>query len=399
MPVYEGIGLISEKHAVVLDLGAAYTKAGFAGETGPRCIIPSRVVDPKTKKIVNIMDYTSADHLYCLLTEFIYRLYFKYLLVNPKDRRVVITESIFSPTVFRETLAKVLFMHYEVSSVLFTPSALMALHTLGIPSALVMDFGYVETTVTPVFEGVVMVNVAEDHIVGGELLHNRLRSLLIEHSTVKMGGNVEAGAETVLDALTDEVIEDIKVRICFVTPLDRARQLAAAAAAAVESKAPTPPPSVDYPLKGFSILHIPGTVRELVSETLFERDGEEKSLATLVLNSIIKCPTDMRKCLAENIVVMGGSAMIPGFKHRLLAEIRSLLNEPYYKNRTAIKTFKFHSPPAKENYIAWLGAAIFSATDAIVIRSVTKEQYVQRGGLPDWSNHSFSNGSNDGKSI
>ena len=31
MPMYEGIGLISEKHAVVLDIGAAYTKVGYAG--------------------------------------------------------------------------------------------------------------------------------------------------------------------------------------------------------------------------------------------------------------------------------------------------------------------------------------------------------------------------------
>lgn len=68
-----------------------------------------------------------------------------------------------------------------------------------------------------------------------------------------------------------------------------------------------------------------------------------------------QCPVDMRKCLAENIVVMGGSAMIPGFMHRLLSEIKNLLKEPKYKNKTALKTFKYHKPPAKENYVAWLG--------------------------------------------
>ena len=36
MPLYEGIGLISEKHAVVLDIGAALTKCGYAGEMAPR---------------------------------------------------------------------------------------------------------------------------------------------------------------------------------------------------------------------------------------------------------------------------------------------------------------------------------------------------------------------------
>jgi actin-related protein 10 len=37
MPHYEGIGLISEKHAVVLDIGTAFTKCGYAGEMVPRC--------------------------------------------------------------------------------------------------------------------------------------------------------------------------------------------------------------------------------------------------------------------------------------------------------------------------------------------------------------------------
>jgi len=42
-------------------------------------------------------------------------LYFKYLAVNPKDRRVVIIESIFSSNLFRQTLADVLFRHLDVS--------------------------------------------------------------------------------------------------------------------------------------------------------------------------------------------------------------------------------------------------------------------------------------------
>ena len=40
--------------------------------------------------------------------------FFRHLLVNPKERRVVIVESLLLPTVFRNTIAKVLFQHYEV---------------------------------------------------------------------------------------------------------------------------------------------------------------------------------------------------------------------------------------------------------------------------------------------
>ena len=63
----------------------------------------------------------------------------------------------------------------------------------------------------------------------------------------------------------------------------------------------------------------------------------------------------MRKPLAENILVIGGTAMAPGFKARLLDELKHLVQQPKYESRLAVKIFKFHKPPAKENYVAWLG--------------------------------------------
>ena len=83
MPLYEGIGLISEKHAVVLDIGSATTKCGYAGEVSPRCIIPSKVGHTW------IYSVTDKEKLHALLVDFVHHLYFKWLLVNPKDRRVV----------------------------------------------------------------------------------------------------------------------------------------------------------------------------------------------------------------------------------------------------------------------------------------------------------------------
>lgn len=39
---------------------------------------------------------------------------FRYALVAPKDKKVIIVESLISPTKFKEVLAKVLFITYEV---------------------------------------------------------------------------------------------------------------------------------------------------------------------------------------------------------------------------------------------------------------------------------------------
>ena len=45
--------------------------------------------------------------LYSALTDFIHQLYFNWLLVNPKDRRVLVIENVLGPSLFRDTLAKV----------------------------------------------------------------------------------------------------------------------------------------------------------------------------------------------------------------------------------------------------------------------------------------------------
>ena len=50
-------------------------------------------------------------------------------------------ESILTPTEFKETLALVVFDHFDVPSLCFAPSHLLAIYTVGIDTALVIDAG------------------------------------------------------------------------------------------------------------------------------------------------------------------------------------------------------------------------------------------------------------------
>ena len=61
-----------------------------------------------------LMEIKQEDQLFDALKEFVEGLYFKYLAVNPRDRKVLIVESILSAQHFRSILAKVLFKHFEV---------------------------------------------------------------------------------------------------------------------------------------------------------------------------------------------------------------------------------------------------------------------------------------------
>jgi len=79
--------------------------------------------------------------------------------------------------------------------------------------------------------------------------------------------------------LSENIVEDIKVRTCFVTTLERSAKLGT-------ENALTPSPDVTYP--GIKRIVIPGEIREKAFEVLWERDNDNLSLSTMILDAIVK---------------------------------------------------------------------------------------------------------------
>lgn len=101
-------------------------------------------------------------------------------------------------------------------------------------------------------------------------------------------------------------------------------------------------------------MKISGKVRELAFELFFEEDNDYLSIPSMILDAILKVNRDLRRTLAENIVLIGGMAMVPGLKARLKEELYKRLKENRFSELN-INTFKFRTGPCKENYTAWLG--------------------------------------------
>ncbi|XP_060030896.1 actin-related protein 10 isoform X2 [Erinaceus europaeus] len=320
MPLYEGLGSGGEKTAVVIDLGEAFTKCGFAGETGPRCIIPSVIKRAGVSKPIKVVQYNiNTEELYSYLKEFIHILYFRHLLVNPRDRRVVVIESVLCPSHFRETLTRVLFKYFEVPSVLLAPSHLMALLTLGINSAMVLDCGYRESLVLPIYEGIPVLNCWGALPLGGKALHKELETQLLEQCTVDTSAAKEQNLPSVMGSIPEGILEDIKVRTCFVSDLKRGLNIQAAKFNIDgNTERPSPPPNVDYPLDGEKILHVLGSIRDSVVEILFEQDNEEKSVATLILDSLLQelflehCKTYLGAVQSQRNIIIRQAAYLIG---------------------------------------------------------------------------------------
>jgi len=306
------------------------------------------------------------------------------MAVNPKDRKVIIVESILTPTKFRTALVKVLFNYFEVPAIAFVPNHLMSLMTLICHTALVVDVGYSECSVTPVVEGITMVDSIAFSSLGGKAIHQRIRDDLIKYNgTISQNGSPFVFNKSALEDLSEETIEDMKVRTCFIPSFSRGQQLIQSL---IDDTQPENKPNdVKYPMEGERALKIPGIIREASAQVIFEPKGNEATISSLILDVIQKSPVDVRKTLASNIVLTGGTVMMTGFKRRLKQELENLCR--IRKLTPEMSCFKFHSLPCPANYSSWLGGAIFGSTEAAASRMITKKQIETVKGvlISDWN--------------
>lgn len=387
---------LNEKNIVVIEFGRHYTRCGFAGEPAPRAIIKTCLPDPISRENIFMHDITDPKELTARLGAFVERLYFNYLAVSPEEKKVIVVESVFCKSIFRNTLTKIFFDRFNVPSLLFVPDHLMALATLGRSTGLVVDIGAVEAISIATVDGVTLLDGAQFASLGARTLDRVINDELIRHPTPP-------------DIITPEMVEDIRVRACFVAPFERGLKMTKdkaeiqtrAIRSARERNEIIPieeesfflaepdqhsPISVSYPHGGQNIIEVPGNLREGVCEIFFEIFGHEHSLTTMIVETILMAPIDCRRSLAENVLVIGGMANLPGLEHRLSEELKHIDKYQRFKRKIP-DNFLFHKPLCPRNYVSWLGASMFCTPSSMELRATSRDQYVRNGkkNPRDWS--------------
>jgi len=132
-----GLGITSEKAAVVVEFGSRYTRVGFrylgylfsstifyvnlSGETGPRaiCRTPAN------------LRRASVDEI----GEFLLWLYHIHLQISPRERRLLVVEEINEPREFRERLVEAALKRIALPGLVFLPRPVAAITTTGILSS------------------------------------------------------------------------------------------------------------------------------------------------------------------------------------------------------------------------------------------------------------------------
>ncbi|CAM9505612.1 unnamed protein product [Ectocarpus sp. 13 AM-2016] len=370
-----------KKHPVVIDLGSAFIRCGFAGEPQPIHVVPSPIGGGGDGRGSARTEQEWVE----VLTGVLQRLYTESLQCRPRERKVVVCESMVSPRPLREAVAYVLFSYLQVPSLHMCAGPAPALFCTGADTGMVLDIGRSEAHVVAVYRGATLTSSYAGVPLGCRAVQERVRELLVEEEEQAAGDG--GGARP----LTSRELEDVAVRACLVP------------VGGVPSPDQVSP--MELMFAGQRRVVVSGTTRTTAAEqALFEGDEEGRSLATLVLDCLKRCPRDCRRALVQNVLVAGGGALLPGLPARLAQEIKALAtaaaapplgnSEGYSWARAAVcgdpGGLCVVRVPVPRDHLVWTGASIIASLGGIADRSLTCEQYLARRGegggrlLPDW---------------
>ncbi|GAA5965451.1 hypothetical protein JCM3765_002387 [Sporobolomyces pararoseus] len=239
--------LYGTEDRVVLDLGSRVWKIGFSGEPAPRCCVGVEKLLAREK--YSLQQYTNArgsrsindeepTEIWGLekgevgkeeweireerLKRGLRQVWFDHLMTDPKTRKVLVVENPLLSTQVKDMIARVLFDNLQVPSINYASAPLLSLLTAGSVTGLVVDIGHLETTVLPIFHARPLFSKIISTPLAGARLNSRLRSLLLAHGsyapppTSLNSMTIPQSTRIPPKVLTEELIEEIKTRCCFV---------------------------------------------------------------------------------------------------------------------------------------------------------------------------------------
>lgn len=245
--------------------------------------------------------------------------------------------------------------------------------------ALVIDTGFHATNVLPTILGEVYWPAAQQISVGGRLLTNYLRETVSFQQFNMM-------EETFL-------INTIKERTCFVATDFEADLAKCKRYKTAQNKAerdtnpflinyalPESPGDIGHiikstePKSGAQTLRL-SNERFSVPELLFAPHHvglNQAGLAETVVNSLNRVPADLQSLFSSNIVLVGGTANLPGLAQRLERELRPLLPDIY--------NLRVRTPSKNPELYAWQGGRRLALQDGMLEKvHVTREEYMEYG--------------------
>jgi len=359
---------------VIIDTGSGVIKAGFSGDATPCAICPSIVGRPRHRSVMvgmNTKDYFVGERLNSMrgvlslnypiengivnnwgdMEKIWNHTMYDLLRIAPEEHPVLLTEAPLNPKANREKTIEIMFEKFNVPSTYISIQAILALYASGRTTGLVLDSGDGVTHAVPIFEGYCVPKAIMRLDLAGRDLTNNLKDMLTER-----GHQFNTSAER-------EIVRDIKEKLCYVASNYDEELQKSNNNSTIEKT---------YMLPDGNTVTI-ANERFRIPEGLFNPSliGKEVSgIQDVVYQCVNKCDIDLRKPLFENVVLSGGTTMLPGIDSRLETELNALVPD-------LIKP-KVSGPPERK-YSVWIGGSILCSLPSFEDMWITKKEYEEFG--------------------
>ncbi|KAG1664566.1 Beta-centractin [Nymphon striatum] len=351
--------------------GSGVIKAGFAGDTIPKCHFPNYIGRPKHIRVMAgalegdtfvgpkaeehrgllsirypmehgiVTDWNDMERIW----QYIYSK--EQLQTFAEEHPVLLTEAPLNPRRNREKSAEIFFETFNVPALFISMQAVLSLYATGKTTGVVLDSGDGVTHAVPIYEGFAMPHSVMRVDIAGRDVTRYLKLLLR-----KEGADFHTTAEF-------EIVKTIKEKACYLSSNPQREET-------VEGEKSI------YELPDGSLLEV-GQARFRAPEVLFRPDliGEEcEGIQEVLVYSIHKSDMDLRKMLYQNIVLSGGSTLFKGLGDRLLSEIKKISPKD---NKIRI------SAPQERLYSTWIGGSILASLDTFKKMWVSKREFDEDG--------------------
>ena len=277
------------------------------------------------------------------------------LKVNPQDKSVLLSESCrnFVDRSSREKMTQYMFEKFKVGRFYVIDQALLAIYASGRVNGIALDCGYGLTQIVPVRDGY----VEREGVITSDLAGNDITLQLADMLSKK-------GSLSFSPSVIKDDVDEIKKAACYVAQnYDKEfTQLYKAADS-----------SFDLPNGQFLKNVKLGSERIKCTESLFKpylAGVDSNGIHEKIYHSVSKCPADCQKTLYSNIVLSGGTTLLPGFADRLNKEMKYLVAQD--------TTVKIIAPP--ERLInSWVGGSVLASLTTFEQMWISRKEYDEHG--------------------
>ena len=444
-----------EVSALVLDPGYSSTRAGFAGEDTPKSIIPTyyayadskasfgdHVIDlPREDVSIRnpigkdgvVEDWDMAEALFkhsfaAKLTGARPNKALQDWLNDPaavpnlqqamqdavdtekclEDHPLFMTEPSWNPVKAREKITEIAIESWGTPAFYLGRGGVMAAFANGRPSALVVDVGAANISITPVHDGMILKKGVQRSNLAGNFVSSQVRNMfaanqpqpitITPHYLLKSKQPVDAGqpANVIFRSFPQGFkpphesfrrYQEEKTLLEFKEMTVQCWTGPSPLLASEEAARAAPGKPFEFP-DGYNQLF--SAERFRLAEPLFDHrayipappgspdadafpaPGPEKTILALIKQSLSQVDVDIRPVLLANVVISGGTSLIPAFTPRLYHELEKM----YPSTRVRVHA---SGNPVERKYGTWIGGSIMASLGTFHQMWISKKEYEEHG--------------------